>query len=115
MRALPDVTCVSPTSLGEVTEVTKAITSIPGTCFLRLDKDKGPDGPDDEAFVLGRPRLVRQGRDVALFTTGGILSDVVKGADALESMGVSCSVYAVHTIKPLEPARFLDAVVLHRR
>lgn len=114
IRALPDVTCVSPTSLGEVTEATKAITSTPGTCFLRLDKDKGPDGPADEPFVLGRPRLLRYGRDVALFTTGGILSDVVKSADALESMGVSCSIYGVHTLKPLEPARFLDAARTHR-
>src|SRR5690606_9477886 len=42
MRSLPDVACFSPTSLGEVTEATKAITRTSGTCFLRLDKDKGP-------------------------------------------------------------------------
>lgn len=114
MRALPDVTCVSPTSLGEVTEATKTITSTPGTCFLRLDKDKGPDGPADEPFVLGRPRLIRRGHDVAFFTTGGILSEVVKAADALQQAGVSASIYAVHTIKPVEPDRFVKAAQTHR-
>src|SRR4029077_18355013 len=59
MRALPGVTVVSPTSLWEVAEATKVITRTPGTCFLRLDKDKGPDGPTDEPFELGRPRVLR--------------------------------------------------------
>lgn len=114
MRSLPDVTCVSPTSLGEVTEATKVITSTPGTCFLRLDKDKGPDGPADDPFVLGRPRILRRGHDVAFFTTGGILSEVTKAADALEKVDVSTSIYAVHTLKPIEPGRFIEAARQHR-
>ena len=114
MRSLPDVTCISPTSLGEVTEATKVITSTPGTCFLRLDKDKGPDGPADELFVLGRPRILRRGRDVAFFTTGGILSEVTKAADALKQAGVSASIYSVHTLKPLESELFADAARQHK-
>jgi transketolase len=114
MRSLPDVTCVSPTSLGEVTAATKAVTFTPGTCFLRLDKDKGPDGPADEPFILGRPRRLRLGSDVAFFTTGGILSDVVKAADQLALTGISASIYAVHTIKPVEPDRFVEAARSHR-
>lgn len=114
MRSLPDVTCVSPTSLWEVTEATKAITQTPGTCFLRLDKDKGPDGPAEESFVLGRPRILRKGSDVALITTGGILSDVIKAADELERAGASASVYSVHTLKPIEPDRIIDAARNHR-
>ena len=114
MRSLPNVTCVSPTSLGEVTAATKAITTTPGTCFLRLDKDKGPDGSADEAFVLGRPRLLRLGGDVAFFTTGGILSDVVKAADQLALSGISSSIFSVHTIKPVEPDRFVEASKSHR-
>ncbi|NQV94021.1 MAG: transketolase [Sphingomonadales bacterium] len=114
MRSLPEVTSVSPTSLGEVTEATKAITLTAGTCFLRLDKDKGPDGPADEPFVLGRPRLLRKGSDVAFFTTGGILSEVVKAADQLALAGINASIYSVHTIKPIEPDRFIQAARSHR-
>ncbi len=113
MRSLPGVTCVAPTSLGEVSEATRALAALTGTCFLRLDKDKGPDGPAAEPFVLGRPRLLRRGRDVAFFTTGGILSEVTKAAEALERVGVNASIYAVHTLKPLEPDRFVDAARQH--
>jgi transketolase len=114
LRAIPDVTCFSPTGLGEVSDITRAAASISGTCFLRLDKDKGIEGPADEPFVLGRPRKIRSGEDVAFFTTGGIVSEVVKAADALKQAGVSASIYAVHTIKPLESERFMEAARKHR-
>jgi transketolase len=114
MRSLPDVTCISPTSLLEVTEATKAVTQTLGTCFLRLDKDKGPDGPIDEPFVLGRPRVLRRGHDVALIVTGGILSEVVRAADVLGRAGISASVYAVHTLKPFGPDHIIEAARIHR-
>jgi transketolase len=114
MRTLPDVTCVAPTSLLDVEHATRAIAATPGTCFIRLDKDLGPDGSPDEPFVLGRPRILRQGKDVALVVTGGILSEVVKAADALEGVGISASIYAVHTIKPFEAASIVAAARSHR-
>lgn len=114
MRSLPGVTSVSPTSLWEVTQATEAIVRQPGTCFLRLDKDVGPDFAETEPFQLGRPRRLRGGRDVALFTTGGILSEVVKAADMLEREGVSASIYSVHSLNPVEAAVFIDAGRSHR-
>jgi transketolase len=114
LRSLPDVTSLAPTSLWEVAEATRAVAQTPGACYLRLDKDKGPDGPADELFVLGRPRLLHRGSDVAFFITGGILSEVSKAADALGQAGISASIYTVHTIKPLEPDRFVDAARQHR-
>lgn len=114
MRSLPGVVCVSPTSLGEVADATRTIARTPGTCFLRLDKDKGSDGPGEEPFVLGRPRVLRRGRDVAFFVTGGILSEVAKAADELERVAISPSIYSVHTLKPIEPERVLNAAGTHR-
>lgn len=113
LRALPEVTCLAPTSLGEVTAATQTLHRLPGTCFLRLDKDKGPDGPNDEPFVLGRPRRLRHGQDVALFATGGILSEAMSAADQLSRAGISTSVFSVHSIKPVEPMRFIEAARSH--
>ena len=114
LRSLPDVTCFSPTSLGEVTETTKAAAETPGTCFLRLDKDKGPDGPATESFVIGRPRCLQQGKDVAFFTTGGILTEVYAAAVQLAESGIHSSIYSVHTLKPIEPTAFLAAAREHQ-
>jgi transketolase len=114
LRSLPGVTSVSPTSLWEVTQATEAITRLPGTCFLRLDKDVGPDSVDTEPFVLGAPRRLRHGTDVAFFTTGGILSEVVKAADALACEGISASIYSVHSLNPVIAEPFVAASRGHR-
>jgi transketolase len=114
LRSLPDVTSVSPTSLWEVAQATEAIACQPGTCFLRLDKDVGPDCSDAEPFVLGAPRRLRHGTDVAFFTTGGILSEVVRAADALGREGISASIYSVHSLNPVDAAPFAAASRSHR-
>lgn len=113
MRSLPGVVSLAPTSLGEVTAATVMAAQTPGTVFLRLDKDKGDDGPSEEPFVLGRPRLLRKGTDVALFVTGGILSEATKAAEVLQVLGVSVSVYAVHSLNPVEEACFVAAAKSH--
>lgn len=114
MRSLPDVVSFSPGSLDEVTESTKAAVLTPGTCFLRLDKDKGFETAALEPFVLGRPHLVRRGCDVALIATGGILSEVVIAAERLEREGISSSVYSIHTIKPFDSGLLIEAARTHR-
>lgn len=114
LRALPDITSFAPGSLWEVAEATKALVATPGTCFMRLDKDKGSDGPANEPFMSGRPRALRMGQDVAFFTTGGILREIDAAADQLERLGISSSIFSVHTLSPVEADRFVAAAHKHR-
>tara|TARA_Y100000768_G_scaffold383984_1_gene367135 strand:- start:19755 stop:20681 length:927 start_codon:yes stop_codon:yes gene_type:complete len=114
MRSIPNITCLSPSSLWEVAEATKAIVDIPGTCYLRLDKDQGFNQSDDK-FILGRPRLIKEGNDIAFFVTGGILSEVIKSVDILESEHeLSCSVFSVHTIKPMNADLIINEARKHK-
>lgn len=114
MRALPGVTAVAPTGLWEVEQATRAIAHAPGTCFLRLDKDSGPDGSDDEAFLLGRARVIQRGQDVVIMVTGGILSEVMKAVRELEGSGIGVSVFAIHSLKPFHAERIVEAALNHR-
>jgi transketolase len=110
MRALPGVTVVSPGGLWEVMEATEAIANTSGTCYLRLDKDYGDDAPrSGETFQLGKARTLRDGGDVAILVTGGILREVQAAVSALEGKGISARVMSVHTIKPLDKAAILQA------
>jgi len=114
MRSIPNVTCLSPTSLWEVAQATEAVMRHPGTCYLRLDKDFGADFTEAAPFELGHPRQVRAGRDVAFFTTGGILSEVVRAADSLANEGISASIYTVHTLSPVVPDQIIKASGTHK-
>lgn len=114
MRALPGVTCFSPGSLDEVDAITREAVAVEGTCFLRLDKDNGSGSEHVEPFAFGQPRLLRQGSDVLFIGTGGILSEVIKAVEDLQSYGVTSSVYSVHTLKPMISDRLVNAVRDHR-
>jgi transketolase len=53
--------------------------------------------------------MVREGSDVTLAATGGILGEALLASDALDVQGVSCRVLSVHTIKPIDTNMLVDA------
>lgn len=110
MRSLPGLTVVSPCDHWETVQATEAIANQQGTCYLRLDKSHAqPTHVDGEEFQLGKARQLRDGRDVSLVATGGVMGEVLAAADQLEQGGVSCRVLSYHTIKPLDTAAAIQA------
>jgi transketolase len=55
-----------------------------------------------EVFRPGFIRTVREGSDVTLAATGGILGEALLAAATLAERGILCRVLSVHTIKPLD-------------
>lgn len=104
LRALPGLTVVSPADDWEVAGATRALVSTPGTCYLRLDKSKAPETQrENEEFRIGVARTVREGRDLTIVSTGGILAVALDACDELSrSHGLTIRVLSMHTIKPLD-------------
>lgn len=112
MRSLPDVTSVAPCGHWETMEATKAIAALPGTCFLRLDKDFGDDSPrNGETFELGKARILREGQDCSIIVCGGILSEAQKAAEKLSEAGIETRIISMHTIKPFDSASVIKAAL----
>lgn len=110
MSALPEITIFSPACLWETRQATQAIVKLPGASYLRLDKSHaGETNKPGEVFQVGQIRLLKNGSDISLFATGGILNEVLKAADLLSQDGISCRVYSVPTIIPLDTATVLTA------
>lgn len=103
MRSLPGVSVVSPSDVWEAAEATEALASTPGVGYLRLDKSHADEVPRvGEEFRLGEFRMLRQGDDITLIATGGIMRNVLLATEELEQHGVSCRVLSAHTIKPID-------------
>jgi len=103
MRCLPGLTVASPGDDWEASEATEAIANTPGTCYLRLDKSSaGHTQRPGETFQLGQARVLREGHDLTLVGTGGILECVLAAAEELARQGIRCRVLSVHTIQPLD-------------
>ncbi len=102
MRALPNMIVVAPSDPWEAAELTRQVSARRGPTYLRLDKSAA--GLPETSVTLGQSRKVRDGDDVCLIATGGIVEEAVRAADLLAENGISAAVHAVATVKPLDPA-----------
>jgi len=110
LRALPNLTVVAPGDTWEAEEATSAIIETPGTAYLRLDRSTAHcPVAEGERFVLGQIRRLREGADLTLVSTGGILSVALEAAESLAAEGIDCRVLQVHTLKPIDPEPLFQA------
>jgi transketolase len=110
LRSLPGMQVFSPGDLWEAAEVSRYLVSHRGPAYLRLDKSAAPATMHpDEIFRPGLIRTVREGLDVTLAATGGILGEALLAADRLAGQGIHCRVLSVHTIKPLDMGTLIAA------
>lgn len=110
MRLMPNLTVVAPADPVEARAAAAALVAHPGPCYLRLGKAGEPTlhpGPID--FALGRALRVREGRDLALISTGGMLKAALGVAARLAERGVAARVLSMHTLKPIDAAAVLAA------
>jgi transketolase len=103
LRVIPRITVVSPGCLWEAEEVADAVVRTAGVCYVRLDKSSaGRTNREGERFDLGKIRTLREGGDVTLAATGGILGVVLLAADRLAAEGIQARVLSVHTLRPFD-------------
>ncbi len=103
MRALPGLTIMSPGDDWEAEECTQALVMKQGPGYLRLDKSSaGNTKKPGEIFQLGQGRVLREGNNATLITTGGILKLVLEVADQLALAKLPCRVISLPTLKPLD-------------
>ena len=103
LRALPNITVLSPCDLWEADQATRAVASRSGPALLRLDKSAAPESVrPGESFQLGKARAIREGRDVTLVATGGILGEAMAAAHLLRLQAIHCRILSMHTLKPLD-------------
>ncbi len=105
MRAIPNMTVLVPADGVETRKMTRAIAAHHGPVYMRLNRDDLPDlFPQDKAFEIGKPTLIREGGDVVIFACGLMVSKAVDTAAALSSRGVSLRVVDVSSLKPVDEA-----------
>ena len=110
MRAIPNLAVLLPADANETRAMTRAIAAHHGPVYMRITRNDMPDvTPPDAPFEMGRPRVLRDGSDIAVFATGQLVSDALQAAEALEAEGASLRVINVSTLKPVDETALLDA------
>jgi len=103
MRALPNMTILTPADGNETRSMTRALVEYPGPVYMRITRNDLPDVmPSGEPFVAGKPHLIRQGDDVVVFASGQMVSLSLEAAEIVASEGISLRVVNVSSIKPID-------------
>lgn len=103
LRAIPNLTILSPASPLEVRKAVRAAYELQGPVYIRIGTNREPEiYNDDYDFCLGKGVEIRTGSDVTIISTGSIVYDVLQAADFLEFKGMSVRVINIHTIKPFD-------------
>lgn len=104
MRAIPNMTVISPADCGETVKAVQALAQYPGPAYLRL----GGGVPhavvytEDYEFSIGKAIRLREGNDLAIVATGPVVRESLDAAKLLESEGLRVGVVNMHTLKPLD-------------
>lgn len=104
LRALPGVTCFTPGDPEETEAVVAEMLHTKGTCYLRLGRGNEPRVHQSPVTGWHAPDAltIRNGKDVALLTAGGILVEAERAAQLLEEKGISAEVVSFPCLKPLD-------------
>ncbi|MCI8482851.1 MAG: transketolase [Lachnospiraceae bacterium] len=104
MRVLPNLTVFSPADSLEAVKAAEYAAEYEGPVYIRLSG--GLNCPVvynmDYQFTPGELMKIREGMDVAVIATGLMVFETLKAAEMLEKQGISCAVYNMHTIKPMD-------------
>lgn len=104
MRTIPGMVVLSPSDDVEAKAAVRAAYEHQGPVYMRFGRLAVPvinDGPDYK-FELGKGVVLREGKDVAIITTGLPVANCLEAAEKLAADGIEAKVINIHTIKPLD-------------
>ncbi len=103
MSALPGMAVVAPGDPVEARAATAALAATPGPAYLRLGK-AGEATWHHQAidFQLGRAIQMRDGCDLTIVSTGGVLGIAVEASRRLEAAGHSIRLLSMPSLVPLD-------------
>lgn len=83
-RTQPGAIVIAPVDKPQIRSVIEQTADVPGPIYLRIDKAKLPTiATLAGRFQLGRPELVRAGRDLLIVATGSITHEALAAAELL--------------------------------
>ena len=102
-RSFPNMTVLVPGDYEEAKQATIAAAYHKGPVYLRFGRDSYPVVNEIHgAFEIGKSKMLRDGTDITIITTGIMVSEGLLAAKKLEEQGISARVLHFPTIKPLD-------------
>lgn len=109
LRAIPNLTIMSPASPKQVSGCVNAAYEIKGPVYIRIGMNNERELFDDQyKYVFGKNEVIKDNGDITIFTTGSIIDEVLQAIDMLQEQGIYANLVNVHTIKPFDKQNVLE-------
>ena len=110
MALIPGMAVVAPGDPHEVDALLPQLIERPGPSYIRIGRFGEPTFEAEAPIEVGRGRVVREGKQVAVLTTGDSVIQAIEAWEILAGKGIAPIVCHFHTLAPFDVERF-DAVV----
>ncbi|MFH1264308.1 MAG: transketolase C-terminal domain-containing protein [Planctomycetota bacterium] len=116
MRLIPNMTVLECGDATEVESVLDVAQAINGPVYVRMLRGEVPRlfAPEDP-MRLGAARVLRQGTDVTVLSSGICTEEAMRATRAMCDLGVSVHHLHLSTLKPLDDPAVRDALASARR
>ncbi|HSD64580.1 MAG TPA: transketolase C-terminal domain-containing protein, partial [Ignavibacteriaceae bacterium] len=101
MRTIPPMNVFCPSDEEDMLSGLKEIILHPSPFYVRYNDSK-PAVKHDKDFKIGKAEVIKEGRDVIIFTYGILLRQAIEAADILRSEGRSVGIVNMRTLKPID-------------
>jgi len=111
MRAIPNITIFEPGDATEVETILDPVLRTPGPVYVRMLRGEVPRiFPVEEPFATGRFRVLSEGDDLVLVTSGICTEEALRATPALLAAGLSIRHLHISTHKPLDDPALVGAL-----
>lgn len=110
-RGMPNLVIIDPCDALEIEQAVPAIAAHVGPVYMRLLRGNVPLVLDEYGyqFELGRAKLLRDGPDALIISSGFMTMRALETVEALRADRIEAAVLHVPTIKPLDEAAIIAA------
>ncbi len=116
LATLPNFVVMAAADEAELVHMTRTAAEYDaGPIALRYPRGNGVGVPlpEPELLEIGKGRIVREGKKVAILSLGTRLAEALKAADMLEAKGLSTTVADLRFAKPLDEALIRRLLTTH--
>ena len=117
LATLPNFVVMAAADEGELVHMVKTAAEYDaGPIAVRYPRGNGTGVPlpEPEVLEIGKGRIVREGKKVAILSLGTRLAEALKAADMLDAKGLSTTVADLRFAKPLDEALIRRLLTTHQ-
>ena len=103
LKALPNITIISPADGIEYKQAIFAAARIKGPVYLRVHRQKAKRlNSDSYKFEIGKGSILKEGNDITVIANSTMVAKSLEAAEILQGKKINVEVVNMHTLKPID-------------